>query len=155
MISFFTSFNVKGTEEQLYMGVQLFKAFGFSFRLAVADTEQGDDRGNVHPCQCIRVLIPNFTACDQGTENSCMVRDHTVHIAFREQCCKLRGAELLQRHHPAELTDLLIVQRIQKDLPNFVRKSLLRDMRKRRAVLLYILHMNVDPARIFFVVGSR
>ena len=83
-----------------------------------------------------------------------MVRDHTVHIAFREQCCKLRGAELLQRHHPAELTDLLIVQRIQEDLPNFVRKSLLRDMRKRRAVLLYILHMNVDPARIFFVVAA-
>ena len=137
------------------MGVQLFKAFGFSFRLAVADAEQSNDRGNVHPCQCIRVLIPNFAACDQGAENSCMVRDHTVYIAFREQCCKLRGAELLQRHHPAELTDLLIVQRIQEDLPNFVRKSLLRDMRKRRSVLLYILHMNVDPARISFVVGSR
>ena len=51
----------------------------------------------------------------------------------------------LQRHHPAELADLLIVQRIPKDLPYFVRKSLLRDMRKRRAILLYILHMNVDP----------
>ena len=55
----------------------------------------------------------------------------------------------LQRHHPAELADLLIVQRISKDLPYFVRKSLLRDMSKRRAILLYILDMNVDPARIF------
>ena len=41
---FFTSLDVKGTEEQLYMGVQLCKAFGFPFRLAVADTEQDDDR---------------------------------------------------------------------------------------------------------------
>ena len=55
----------------------------------------------------------------------------------------------LQRHHPAELADLLIVQRIPKDLPYLVRKSLLRDMRKRRAIQLYILHMNVDPTRIF------
>ena len=36
---FFTSHNVKGTEEQLYMGIQLFKAFSFPFRLAVADTQ--------------------------------------------------------------------------------------------------------------------
>ena len=36
--------DVKGAEEQPYMGVQLCKAFGFSFRLAVADTEQDDDR---------------------------------------------------------------------------------------------------------------
>lgn len=43
MISFFTSFDVKGTEEQLYMGVQLFKAFGFPFRLTVADAQQDDD----------------------------------------------------------------------------------------------------------------
>lgn len=41
---FFTSLDVKGTEEQFYMGVQLCKAFGFPFRLAVADTEQDDDR---------------------------------------------------------------------------------------------------------------
>ena len=40
---FFTSLNVKGTEEQLYMGIQLCKAFGFPFRLAVTDTEQDDD----------------------------------------------------------------------------------------------------------------
>ena len=155
MVSFFASFDVKGTEEQLYMGVQLFKAFGFPFRLTVADAQQDDDGGNIHPRQRIRVFVPQFAVCNQGAENTCMVRDHTVHIAFREQCCKLRGLELLQRHHPAELTDLLILQRIQKDLPYLVRKSLLRDVRKRRAVLLYILHMNVDPARIFFVVGSR
>ena len=41
---FFTSLDVKGAEEQPYMGVQLCKAFGFSFRLTVADTEQDDDR---------------------------------------------------------------------------------------------------------------
>ena len=41
---FFISLDVKGAEEQPYMGVQLCKAFGFSFRLAVADTEQDDDR---------------------------------------------------------------------------------------------------------------
>lgn len=41
---FFISLDVKGAEEQPYMGVQLCKAFGFSFRLTVADTEQDDDR---------------------------------------------------------------------------------------------------------------
>ena len=41
---FFISLDVKGAEEQPYMGVQLFKAFSFPFRLAVADTEQDDDR---------------------------------------------------------------------------------------------------------------
>lgn len=41
---FFIFLDVKGAEEQPYMGVQLCKAFGFSFRLAVADTEQDDDR---------------------------------------------------------------------------------------------------------------
>ena len=41
---FFISLDVKGAEEQPYMGVQFCKAFGFSFRLAVADTEQDDDR---------------------------------------------------------------------------------------------------------------
>ena len=41
---FFISLDVKGAEEQPYMGVQLCKAFGFSFRLAVADTQQDDDR---------------------------------------------------------------------------------------------------------------
>lgn len=41
---FFTSLDVKGTEEQLYMGIQLCKAFGFPFRLTVADAEQYDDR---------------------------------------------------------------------------------------------------------------
>ena len=41
---FFIFLDVKGAEEQLYMGVQLFKAFSFPFRLAVADTEQDDDR---------------------------------------------------------------------------------------------------------------
>ena len=38
-LSFFTSLDVKGTEEQPYMGIQLCKAFGFPFRLAVADTQ--------------------------------------------------------------------------------------------------------------------
>ena len=41
---FFTSLDVKGTIEQLYMGIQLYKAFSFPFRLAVADAEQDDDR---------------------------------------------------------------------------------------------------------------
>ena len=41
---FFTSLDVKGTEEQLYMGIQLCKAFGFPFRLTVADAQQDDDR---------------------------------------------------------------------------------------------------------------
>ena len=41
---FFISLDVKGAEEQPYMGVQLCKAFSFPFRLAVADTEQDDDR---------------------------------------------------------------------------------------------------------------
>ena len=41
---FFISLDVKGAEEQPYMGVQLCKAFGFPFRLAVADTQQDDDR---------------------------------------------------------------------------------------------------------------
>ena len=41
---FFTSFDVKGTEEQPYMGIQLCKAFGFPFLLAVADAQQDDDR---------------------------------------------------------------------------------------------------------------
>ena len=36
---FFTSLDVKSTEEQPYMGVQLCKAFGFPFRLAVADAQ--------------------------------------------------------------------------------------------------------------------
>ena len=36
---FFTSLDVKGTEEQLYMGIQLCKAFGFPFRLTVADAQ--------------------------------------------------------------------------------------------------------------------
>ena len=40
---FFTSLDVKGTEEQLYMGVQLCKAFGFPLWLTVADAEQDDD----------------------------------------------------------------------------------------------------------------
>ena len=41
---FFTSLDVKGTEEQPYMGIQPCKAFGFPFRLTVADAEQDDDR---------------------------------------------------------------------------------------------------------------
>jgi len=39
------------------MGVQLCKAFGFPFRLTVADTEQDDDGGNIHPRQRIRVFV--------------------------------------------------------------------------------------------------
>ena len=36
---FFISLDVKGAEEQPYMGIQLCKAFGFPFRLTVADTQ--------------------------------------------------------------------------------------------------------------------
>ena len=39
------------------MGVQLCKAFGFPFRLTVADTEQDDDGRNIHPRQRIRVFV--------------------------------------------------------------------------------------------------
>ena len=36
---FFISLDVKGAEEQPDMGIQLCKAFGFPFRLTVADTQ--------------------------------------------------------------------------------------------------------------------
>ena len=41
---FFTFLDVKGTKEQPYMSIQLCKAFGFPFRLTVADAQQDDDR---------------------------------------------------------------------------------------------------------------
>ena len=86
---FFTPLDVKGAEEQLYMGVQLFKAFSFPFRLAVADTEQDDDRRNIHPRQRIRVFVSQFAVCNQRTEDACMVGDHPIYIAFGKQFGKL------------------------------------------------------------------
>ena len=40
--SWFTSLYIKGTEKQPYMGVQLFQAFGLTFRLAVTNAEKGE-----------------------------------------------------------------------------------------------------------------
>ena len=106
------------------MGIQLFKAFSFPFRLAVADAQQDDDRGNIHPRQRIRVFVSQFAVCNQRTEDACMVGDHPIYIAFGKQFGKFGGTELLQRHHPAELADGFIVQRIKEDLSDFFNQQL-------------------------------
>jgi len=54
-----------------------------------------------------------------------MVGDHPIYIAFRKQFGKFGGTELLQRHHPAELADGFIVQRIKEDLSDFFNQQLL------------------------------
>ena len=124
------------------MGIQLFKAFGFPFRLTVADAEQDDDGGNVHPRQRIWVFVLQFAVCNQRAEDACMVGDHPIHIAFGKQFGKLGGTELLQRHHPAELADGFIVQRIKENLSDFFNQQFLRDVREHRNILLGILYMD-------------
>ena len=74
---------VKGPEEQLYMGVQLCKAFGFPFRLTVTDAQQDDDGGNVHPRQRIRVFVSQFAVCNQRAEDACMVGNPLYSIQIK------------------------------------------------------------------------
>ena len=56
--SWFTSLYIKGTEKQPYMGVQLFQAFGLTFRLAVTNAEKGNDRGDVLKRQRVGIFCP-------------------------------------------------------------------------------------------------
>lgn len=71
------------------MGIQLFKAFSFPFWLAVADVQQDDDRGDIHPRQRIRVFVSQFAVCNQRAEDACMIGDHPIYIAFGKQFGKL------------------------------------------------------------------
>ena len=59
--SWFTSLYIKGTEKQPYMGVQLFQAFGLTFRLAVTNAEKGNDRGDVLKRQRVGIFCPQNT----------------------------------------------------------------------------------------------
>lgn len=59
--SWFTSLYIKGTEKQPYMGVQLFQAFGLTFRLAVTNAEECNDRGNVLKRQRVGIFCPQNT----------------------------------------------------------------------------------------------
>ena len=59
--SWFTSLYIKGTKKQPYMGVQLFQAFGLTFRLAVTNAEKGNDRGDVLKRQRVGIFCPQNT----------------------------------------------------------------------------------------------
>ena len=81
-----------------------------------------------------------------------MVGDHPIYIAFGKQFGKFGGAELLQRHHPTELADGFIVQRIEENLSDFFNQQLLRDVRENRDVFLRILYMDRNLSGVFLVV---
>ena len=52
------------------MALQFIQTLRFSFRLAVTDADERDDRGYIHHGKCIRILRHNFSGCDQRTENT-------------------------------------------------------------------------------------
>ncbi len=103
-------------KEQPYMIPQFFQAFRFPLRLPIADPDQRDHRRHIHERQRFRSIVLNLPRSDQTPEDSRMVGDDPLHIAFRVQRGEFRGTELLNDHHPPEAADHLVVKGIFKDL---------------------------------------
>ena len=77
------------TKKEPNMVLELFQAFTLSFRLTIADPDEGYDRCNIHHGQRLRILCSDFTSCDQRAEDAGMVFYDTIYISFRVKSCQL------------------------------------------------------------------
>ena len=143
------------TKKEGDMLFQLFQAFAFPFRLSVTDSDEGQDRRDVHHGQRVRVFRREFARCDQGSENPGMVIQHPFHISFGIQCRQLRRTELLDGHHAAEPADRFIMERILEDLPHLFKECIGGDFREDGNILCRVLHMDVDLIGIRFILRRR
>ena len=128
LLTAFTSLRIPAmnqAKKEPDMVSELFQTLLFSFRLAVANTDERHDRCDIHHGQCVRIFCANFTGCNQGAENTGVVVQDAFHISPRIECRQLRRTKLLNGHHAAESADRFVAERIFKDLPYLFKEGVL------------------------------
>ena len=137
------------------MRLELLQARSFALGLAVTDADEGDDRGHIAKGHRPGVLVPELPGRDEAAEDPRVILRHALHIAPGIERRKLRRAELLKRHHPAEAADGLVVERVEKDLPDLFQQPVLRDAGKDGDILPRVLHVDVDPVGVRLILRGR
>ncbi|MCI5771593.1 MAG: hypothetical protein MR021_02030 [Clostridiales bacterium] len=134
---------------------QTLQTFPFPLRLTVAGADQRHDRRHVHQRQRLRRLPADHAGGHQFPKYFSMISGQPFQIAAGIQRGKLWRTKLLQRHHPAEPADLFIVKGIGKQLFYLAAQPFLRHFLKGGNILRRVLHMNVDPIGVLFILRRR